>query len=443
MAAIANVVAYEAFTGAAGGTSVRLRILNGNESRFSPMSPESQFSTQQLANFTGQMNGMLTALSYQNAEDKLEADSYIGVNATTASLDALSVEIMRLYDVPGYKLSIGCQSQPPITFGATQMGGYHVSISLVFSDHYLFQARYPGQLATMGDEHYDPFTFVGFVPDKMELYLGCALRFKGSTHQTPYGEITYNTFEMAPEEFVGTKSSQSVFGLRCKVTRQTGWHNLTREKDLSWKRTTSSWDGPKVDTPLTIADWQVALNFHGPSNPARAGIGLEPGIGPAFWASAEIPNSEAAYPGNIDFRILALNFLYAAGETERMSYEVQSAAQIRENEGIFEVQATKSGIFYKLTCVPALLMAGLLGILCAFLVCLAMVCSNCRSQNFKEWRKIDSLRLLVDAVDVLRDEPNIRNIQDASNHNLSQWAKEFNVRYAKSVDDGRIVLRNY
>jgi hypothetical protein len=84
LAAVANVVAYEAYTDDAGGTSVRLRTLNRNQSHITSPSKPFQFSTQQLANFTGQVNGMLTALSYQNAEDKLESDSYIGVNAKTA-----------------------------------------------------------------------------------------------------------------------------------------------------------------------------------------------------------------------------------------------------------------------------------------------------------------------------------------------------------------------
>jgi hypothetical protein len=349
---------------------------------------------------------------------------------------------MRLYNVPGYKLSIGCQAQPPVSFGAAQMGGFHVSILPRFSDGYILQALYPGQLATMGDEHYDPFTFVGFAVDKSQLYLGCALRFNGSTPQTPYGKITYNTFKMPQKEFVGTKMLQSVSGLRCNVTRQTGWHNFTREKDLSWKRTTSSWDGPTVHTTLLIADWQVALNFHGPSNPARAGVGLEPGIGPAFWASATIANSSAGYPATTDYRILALNFLYAAGETERMFYEVESAAPIGENEGTFEVQASKSAIFYKLTYVPALLIVGLLGILCAFIICSVMVCNNWGSWSFKQWRKVDSLRLLIDAVDGLRDEPNMRNIQDATNDKLEQWGKGFKMRYVKSADDDRIVLQH-
>lgn len=323
------------------------------------------------------------------------------------------------------------------------MGGYYVSIALLSSDNYLFNALYPGQLATMGSEWYDPFRFVGFRPDKMELYLGCALRFNQSAHKTPYGEMTFKSFEMPQREFIGTKKLQSVSGLRCKVTRQTGWHNFTREKDLSWKRTASVWDGPNVDTPLTIADWQVALNFHGPPN--SAGRGLEPGIGPAFWASAKIPNSAATEfaAANIDYRILALNFLYAAGETERVSYEVQSGANFGGDAAIFEVQATKSGIFYHLTYVPVLLIIGLLGVICVCIVCLAMVGKNWRSQTFKEWRKVDSLRLLVDAVDVLRDEPNVRDLQNASNHDLSQWAKRFNVRYVKSVHDGRIFLQHY
>lgn len=187
----------------------------------------------------------------------------------------------------------------------------------------------------------------------------------------------------------------------------------------------------------------MALNFHGPPN--SAGRGLEPGIGPAFWASAKIPNSAATEfaAANIDYRILALNFLYAAGETERVSYEVQSGANFGGDAAIFEVQATKSGIFYHLTYVPVLLIIGLLGVICVCIVCLAMVGKNWRSQTFKEWRKVDSLRLLVDAVDVLRDEPNVRDLQNASNHDLSQWAKRFNVRYVKSVHDGRIFLQHY
>ena len=442
LAAVANTVAYEAYSDVAGGTSVFLRTLKGSSgSTYDPFS----FSTQQMANFSGEVNGMLTSLSYQNAEDKLESESYIGVNATRASLNALSPDIVRLYNIPGYRLSIGCQAQPPNSFGPAQMGGFFVSIALVFSDGYLLNALYPGQLATMGDEHYDPFTFVGFTSDKMQAYLGCALRFNGSTPQTPYGRVSYRTFEMPQEEFVGTKKFQSVYGLRCKVSRQKGLHNLTREKDLSWKRTTSSWDGPKIDTPLLISEWQVALNFHGPSNPSRANTGLEPGIGPVFWASAVITNPDRKVVGDpetIDYRVLAHNFLYAAGETERISYEVQSVALIREKEGMFEVQATRSDIFYKLTYVPALLIVGLLGIFCSFFVCSAMVCINWGSQSFKQWRKVDLLRLLVDAVDGLRDEPSVRNIQDVSNDRLDQWGKGFNVRYVKSEDDARIVLQH-
>jgi len=56
---------------------------------------------------------VLTDTTYSNATSRLERDTYIGINATVASLDAINPLVTSLDDVPGYRLSINYTPDVP------------------------------------------------------------------------------------------------------------------------------------------------------------------------------------------------------------------------------------------------------------------------------------------------------------------------------------------
>jgi hypothetical protein len=229
-----------------------------------------------------------------------------------------------------------------------------------------------------------------------------------------------------------------VLGLQCRITREVGSHNFTRLPDLSWKRETSTWHGDKVITPLLISNWQERLNFHAPwtsTKPKNI-----PGIGAAFWVSAsKDPPSSTDFVPISDCQTVALNFLYAAAEMERMALEVLNS-NITGDQGTFEVHATESATFYRITYVPALLLLSLLCASLATIISCGLAWYNRRTMTFKEWREVGSVRLLVDAVDGLRQDPSLRQIQGANNHELNNWATNFHVRYSPSAGKDNVRL---
>ena len=447
--AFSNVIAYEAYLTAGGSTFAKLRALNNFE-RF-PFPVDFQpypynFTEEEQSKFSGQVIGMLTEMAYHNATDKLASDSYIGINATRASMDSLPSTITDLHDVPGYRLSIVCWAQPPDQVSVVAMGGYKVQINAVFNtgngSALMYQAAYPGQMDVLTSAYNEEYTYLGFTLDQAQAYLGNLASFPTFKDPipSPYGNITYKTYNMDASGFSGTKQKMSSWGLRCNVTRETGLHNLIRQTDLSWKITDSTWQGSKQATKLLIGDWQLALNFHAPTKQ-----GFEPGLAPAFQSSATVCPTLLAEDLSCtepltDYRVNTLNFLYAAGETERIAYEIKNAVPAGGN-GFFQVQAKQSELRYRMTYVPLILLIGLLSVLGAALISFALVFFSRHTTSFRTWRDVDSLRLVVDSVDGLRHEPVLRSIHCSSNTEMERWAQEFTVRYLKEVVDSKMAIK--
>ncbi|KAL9096307.1 MAG: hypothetical protein Q9165_001304 [Trypethelium subeluteriae] len=116
---VSNFIAYEAFTYIAPhDTNVRLRSLKSlNVSdtfgigRLNALEvPSGRFnnlSIAQSSNIKGDITGLLTGLSFEDATSRSDAEgACINSNATMQSLDELDQSIVRLTNVPGYRLSL-------------------------------------------------------------------------------------------------------------------------------------------------------------------------------------------------------------------------------------------------------------------------------------------------------------------------------------------------
>ncbi|ERF68378.1 hypothetical protein EPUS_06794 [Endocarpon pusillum Z07020] len=432
LSAFSNVIAYEAYSTAIGGSSAKLQALN-DFGRTLSMGGEQDypynFTNEDLSRFGSQVVGVLTEIAYHNATDKLERDDYIGINATQASMNALPSNITGLHDVPGYRLSIGCQAQPLDRLTVVAMGRYKVAINAIFdignNSPMIYQAQYPGQMEVLTNAYNEQYTFAGFTVDGTQIYLGnlaSSPSFR-NPEPSPYGDITYKTYDMTRNGFTGTKTNMSSWGLRCNVTRQTGLHNFSRRADLSWKITASTWSDSKEIAPMLIEDWQAALNFH-----ALTAAGFEPGLAPALSSSAWS----------------CLTYLTADGICKRIAYEIKSAVPPQGDNGsssFFQVQAVPSALRYRITYVPLILLVGLLSVQFAALICLGLAASSRRAMSFRTWRDVNALRLLVDSVDGLRDEPALRDLYNLGNEDMEKRAKKVRVQYLERFIDPKMAVK--
>lgn len=119
----------------------------------------------------------------------------------------------------------------------------------------------------------------------------------------------------------------------------------------------------------------------------------------------------------IDYHVNALNFLYSAGEVERIIFEALNQ-NTTAAAPVHEIQATLTGQFYRMTYVPAFLFMGLVCNILAALIPLVLALLALRSRSLVKWRKLDTLRLLVDSIEDLRDEPVLQGLHQARNKEL-------------------------
>lgn len=461
--ALSNVIAYEAYTTADGASTASLTKLNstlwsfGNVPSQSLNSNPYSFNRAQQASFVGQTLGMLTSLSQENALEKLDGDSYIGVNATTNSMNTVDASVLELRNVPGYRLTASCSPLPTLnqTFSVTNMGffAFYVTTILGFSNNTggIYQAMLPGQTDQMESQTSENYTFVAWELEGREAILG----FFGSFNltgkaplKTPYGDMEYLGHNNTG--FQGQKSIMSTWGLRCGINRQQGHHNYTRDLGGSWKRKSSIYndDDTEKNIRVSLADWQLPLNFHTPgSNGASAGH--IPGIGPVFSQSASLcPDLESYGIGctevDLDYRAFVLNYLYAVGETNRIAFEVAAErnSSAPDSSQAFDVQVMGNQIFYHITYVPLILIAGLLGILFSACVVSALAFYSRHTSSYRTWREVTVLRLLADSIGLFKHDTLLEGRLDGDGKALGRWASNCHVKYAEIVGgDGNVAIR--
>ncbi|KAI4165246.1 MAG: hypothetical protein LQ342_001114 [Letrouitia transgressa] len=119
-----------------------------------------------------------------------------------------------------------------------------------------------------------------------------------------------------------------------------------------------------------------------------------------------------------------MNFLYAAGETERISYEIKNQV-----------------LRYRMTYVPLILLSGILSIFFAASLSLSLILSSRRTVSYRMWRDVDSLRLLVDSVNGLRFDPILKDLHDLSNEEMEKRAKLYRVQYSQNLKEAKSVIR--
>ncbi|KIW20864.1 hypothetical protein PV08_01442 [Exophiala spinifera] len=482
--AFGNVIAYEAFNEDAAGQGTRLRMLSDaqlavpNSFVSTTFAGVWGFSTQQRSSFANQFSGMMTGLSISNSSSLLTDKAYILNNVTTASI-SLPSTVRALHSVPASRWTVSCKPFAPDTFMVQQMGVKSVLFTMTRGQTDLLSGYYPGDIALMQNAYNDDYPFMAFPYNGSSAFLGYAGSFNLSneTYPSPYGDIIPKAFNMTASGFNGTKQIMSVWGIECQVQRQNGTVDLVRSAE-GWDRNAASVkmsDGKTVYQPLRMQQLQLSLNYQAPDVTI-------PGLAPALARSADpcydatITGTECAVSTSsdgtsettsrtIDFETLALNFLYASAETERMAYEVASTNTSRDQPDFFvNVTDTSQILRYRITYVPVILFIGIGCMFVAAGITLALVAMSWKSISARSFRQVDSLRLLVDVLAGLRqdefvsrpqfnttlegtslqndrDESKISKFEDlkaSSGAELETWASACRVRYIE--DNGAVGL---
>ena len=466
LSAFQNIIAYEAYTTHTGASVAKLYPLNNFE-RVSTMDSipiysfdgtnfttyvqnDYNYTQKQQSEFVPRVNEVLTRIAFENTLDKLDRGNYVGINATQVSMNALPPEFVNLFDVPGYRLGIGCQARPPDNISITTAGTYNVAIEAKLknsgSEDLMFWAEYPGRMDVYTNANTTRFAFAGFPINQTEafqVYLGRLVDLPRSLDPmpSPYGDVTYNTYNMEAFGFKGRKARMSGLGMICNMTGQTGLHNLSRRADLSWQLQSSTWSDSHEITSIMVRDWQKVLNFQTPTTNM-------PGWAPSLLSSAVrcpvplLSDGQCATNKTIDYQVYAMNFLYAAGETERIIYDIKNVPSMPNDTGSsFRVQATQRVLRYRMTYVPLILLSGILSVFFAASISLSLIISSRRTVSYRIWRDVDTLRLLVDSVNGLRFDPMLKDLHDLSNQEMEQRAEPYRVKYLENLKESKPVIR--
>ncbi|KAF2853731.1 hypothetical protein T440DRAFT_552367 [Plenodomus tracheiphilus IPT5] len=453
--ALSNIIAYEAFSEVgSSATSVGLRLrsdvaVNANLGMSNSLKLQLyDFDMGQNAQVAKDMMALLTDLSYEDAYWKLTDNTYIGYNATSHSLGALSQSIVRLENLPAYRLSVNCTPDLPLSISVTQpLSDTSTQIGLTFnttatSNDTLFQANYPGVPDNIRTGDDDKYTFAAFSLGYREVYLGHLERFNLTNTTTPslYGDVNYRAFNMTPWGFTGTQILMSVSGLRCKLYREYG--SITTVRELTNATSAGTWntismdfpaDQEKLLTPSLLSKFQERnLNFHAPGS-------IMPGLGPALNKMNIEQVGNWGTEAFDTFTNFAHNFLYASGETERIVYEVAAASGNTSRsrpEYKVQVKAFETKLHYRITYIPSILLLGLLCLLGASAVTGGMAAFGWRSFSGRAHRQVNVVRAVLDSVVGLEgDRDDIVKMAQSDNGVVDGWAAGYKVRYT-SVDDG-------
>lgn len=408
--------------------------------------PGYDFNSTQVADFVGDATSVLSNIAYHDATGKLLDDTYIGLNVTQASLNGVESNVKRLEGVPGYRMEVDCQAAPPNSLSVTDFSGSSVMIvTNVGEDKTLFTATYPGQtsILTSGEDD-SMYPWVGFYGWE-QAYLGTMTARNWSTSSgtsTPYGNITFEAFNMTMYGFTGDKYIMSASGFACNVSRESGSFNLTRGSDLAWTRETEIWSGETSPVKMLTADWQLALNYHSPVD-----IGGMPGLGQPLQNTAWTSDSYVGTNDNLtlDARINVMNYLYAVGEFERLLYETKNAnASLQDGTTNYTqaVQAFANKQAYRMVYIPVILLVGLICISVAALITFCLLVTDIKrgTASVRMWQQVGTVQLLADSVSGLRYDPVVENMNRVGKSGAEKIAQHNKVRY-EAMPGGRNVLK--
>jgi hypothetical protein len=471
--ALSNVIAYESFSEVIPSDPIDLRLQRDTTIDKSFQGPQGalipSISYRQLAlyDFTASQNtqtakemmALLTDLSFENAVTKLTDGTYVTVNATSASLNSLPQNVVEIDDVPAYQLSVNCTPDLPNSIMVMpQSTNTQISILLnttATSNNTLFQANFPGVPGNLQTGDSDGFSYSAFSQGSLEVYLGTLQRFNFTNDTSPsvYGNVGSQAFNMSSSSFTGTQGVMSVSGIRCMLYREYGLLNLRRTTGQNnntspvWEPSSSEFigDEKKVNIPSMLSHFQWNnLNFHAPGS-------VMPGIGPALLHRPDPQSSvDLTAPAKDSFTDFSLNFLYASGEAQRILYEVAASSNNVSHhpaEFFTKVRVLETQQRYRITYVPSILMLGLLALLVASVVTVAMAINARNSISARTHREVNAVRLLLDGVSGLRDsKEDMSMMAQRSNGELESWAAGYKVRYT-TLDHGdgtaQIVLEKH
>ncbi|KAK3661678.1 hypothetical protein LTR56_000167 [Elasticomyces elasticus] len=454
--AVTNILAYEAYSEVRFFASTAdLRYLADTAIDFGRTQDiaEYGYNSSQQALVANKVTGLLTGLNYEGASSKLIDGAYVGANATTESMNKQPAAVVKLYDVPGFRLTVNCATHQPDYIGVTARGGYVTDVLFLVTselpDGGRYRASYPGVPTQLTTSYNDVYQFAAFSLDAEEVYLAFLTSFNGSTNvkSSVYGPIIPVAQNMTGQGvngidtgFGGTKTIMSFWGITCSVYRQEGLLNYTRESSDEWKLAASRFDDHSRRVPSPLPPWQTNLQYHAP----RSAI---PGIGPAIALSAQGGEISVNLPMNISYENLAHNYLYAAGEVERIVYEVSASDLSRDTDDLvysYLSDGMRMVEYYRMTYVPAILMTGLVSLLAAAGAALGLSVYVSGTCSTREYRKVDAIRLIIDAIEGLghdREATTNTNNKEYSPNHVDKIAQNCKVEYIETVEGGRVTVR--
>jgi len=495
--ALGNVIAYEAYNEDSLGGNSTLRLLSDTQLSI-PTTLVTQsfvgtwgFNTQQRSSFASQFNGLMTGLSISNASSQLTADhAYIMPNVTTASLE-LPQTVSVLHKLPASRWTVGCKPFVPDSFMVLQMNPTSVQFSMTRGTTDLVIGNYPGDLAAIQNANNEQYAFMAFPAtdgSNAVLTFFTSFNLSDDRYESEWGTITPKAFNMSALGFNGTKSIMSVWAISCNISRQDGTLDMVRTSTGEWVKNMTSLRVSEEKTQqkyLRLQQLQLSLNYRAPD------VTL-PGLAPAIARSANpcvdattvlTPSTELTNGVNcsalndtstaFSYSALAQNFLYATAETERIAYEVAATNASRDTpEAFYTADNTAQTLHYRITYVPVILFVGIGCIFFAALITVALVWSVWGTVSARSFRQVDVLRLIVDSLAGLRDDPpkaggaggvgrgvgagagagigrvgrvdtgvsEYEQIKDDSNAGLLAWARDYPVKYVAEPHTGGVGL---
>jgi hypothetical protein len=300
----------------------------------------------------------------------------------------------------------------------------------------------------MGFRHFDATeVFLGFLT-RGQGFQGMPTKYYNQTVVVPsaYGNIPTSIQNLTKFGFTGVKSTMVLWGLWCWLDLQEGIVNLARSATLDWEIDTSNFSNKTSRQKSLLAEWQTHLGYRAPGTPSTSGIA------PALAQSAlqpvnksvlffNDPYSDTLLINDTDYRTLALNYLYASGEAQRIAYGVAASESSRATAfSFYHVGGIITQQQYIITYLPAILVIGLVSLLAAAAMPVGMAVYTGKTDSARIFRDVNLIRLLVDATGLYEE---VKPMADAQipNQELENWADGYLAKYEKRTSNGLVTIQ--
>lgn len=407
------------------------------------------------------MSELFDGLELENAN--LDQDGgYIGINATEDSMNSIDGSATTLTNVLGYRLSADCAPANMSIGGTTSLmmeadDGYSYFWVYSYSTANLSGLSWPtharcqttyyflgGEDSVAKDTSWS-YAFPAFYSGNGQCDYSFSLNYvEGmnvtNTLSTPYGtlEPSRSTLDFLGSEYATGSTWVTGWGLNCALYNQKGLLNFTRQVNQSWTLAESSFEEEKTPVNSWLSYWQ-ATQVDGWRAPDYAQVFFGNGSQTVWCSSSTGDSSGMSCEFNANISSVVKNFVYASGETIRILYNTAALNESRSRpEYFYNVTGNIDQQFYRITYVPVLLLVGLVCIILAALLVVVLMLSARSSQSWKHFRKVDVVRLVVDAVGGgLHDEAEFAKLGalGVSDQEIDDWAKRYRVAYVKVVDE--------